>query len=296
MRKVELRSSETGWPTLTAGTADETGIVVVEFEHEADAVCFREALAARLASFSLTLHPDKTHLIQFCRHAGAARTRHGLGRSEIFAFLGFTFACGRTLRSRFLLLRLMRRDCMVAKLKSVKEELRRRRHQPILVQGAWLAQVVSGFFNYHAVATNARALSALRDKVMELWRGSFQRRSQRDFTIWERMTELARDWRRGHVSSIHGPVDASTSNTQGDSRVPDWACSVLCPGGALRNERPYRDPWGDHFIVDIRVVTVVVTKINTSEFCVSIESSLHHSIDTEIMASVDRSPATDMSP
>ena len=63
--------------------------------------------------------------------------------------------CGKSLRGRFLLLRLTRRDRMVAKLKAVKEELRRRRHQPIPVQGAWLAQVVSGFFNYHAVPTNA---------------------------------------------------------------------------------------------------------------------------------------------
>ncbi len=47
--------------------------IVVGFEHEADAVRFREALAARLASFSLTLHPDKTRLIQFGRHAAAAR-------------------------------------------------------------------------------------------------------------------------------------------------------------------------------------------------------------------------------
>ncbi len=135
--------------------------IVVGFEHEADAVRFREALAARLASFSLTLHPDKTRLIQFGRHAATARARRGLGKPETFAFLGFTFVCGKSLRGRFLLLRLTRRDRMVAKLKAVKEELRRRRHQPIPVQGAWLAQVVSGFFNYHAVPTNARALSAL---------------------------------------------------------------------------------------------------------------------------------------
>ena len=106
----------------------------------------------------------------------------------------FTFVCGKSLRGRFLLLRLTRRDRMVAKLKAVKEELRRRRHQPIPVQGAWLAQVVSGFFNYHAVPTNARALSAFRDRVVELWRRSLRRRSQRDFTTWERMRKLASDW------------------------------------------------------------------------------------------------------
>ncbi len=122
------------------------------------------------------------------------RRLRGLGKPETFAFLGFTFVCGKSLRGRFLLLRLTRRDRMVAKLKAVKEELRRRRHQPIPVQGAWLAQVVSGFFNYHAVPTNASALSAFRDRVVEHWRRSLRRRSQRDFTTWERMRKLASDW------------------------------------------------------------------------------------------------------
>ncbi len=72
-----------------------TDDIVVGFEHEADAVRFREALAVRLASFSLTLHPEKTRLIQFGRHAAAARARHGLGKPETFAFLDFTFVCGK---------------------------------------------------------------------------------------------------------------------------------------------------------------------------------------------------------
>ena len=63
--------------------------IVVGFEHETDAVRFREALAARLASFCLTLHPEKTRLIQFGHRAAAARARRGLGKPETFAFLGF---------------------------------------------------------------------------------------------------------------------------------------------------------------------------------------------------------------
>ena len=43
---------------------------------------------------------------------------------------------------------------MRAKLKEVKKELRRRMHQPIPEQGRWLAQVVRGYFAYHAVPTN----------------------------------------------------------------------------------------------------------------------------------------------
>jgi hypothetical protein len=45
-------------------------------------------------------------------------------------------------------------------LKRIKEELRRRMHEPIPEQGAWLKQVVRGFFAYLAVPTNGSALGA----------------------------------------------------------------------------------------------------------------------------------------
>ena len=83
---------------------------------------------------------------------------------------------------------------MRAKLKAIKQELRRRMHQPIPEQGKWLGQVVSGYFNYHAVPTNGRALSAFRYHVIDLWRRALRRRSQRDGTTWERIAAMADDW------------------------------------------------------------------------------------------------------
>ena len=148
----------------------------------------------RLLVFSLSLHPEKTRLIAFGRHAAADRVQRGVGKPETFNFLGFTFICGKTRRGKFLLTRKTRRDRMRAKLKDIKEEMRRRLHQPIPAQGNWLRQVVTGFFNYHAVPTNYRALRAFRDHVINLWRRSLRRRSQRDNTKWERMRKLADDW------------------------------------------------------------------------------------------------------
>jgi RNA-directed DNA polymerase len=168
--------------------------IVVGFEHEADARRFQDAMRARLDAFSLSLHPAKTRLITFGRHAAAERARCGLGKPDTFNFLGFTLICGKSRKGTFLLMRKTRRDRMRAKLQDVKEELRRRRHQPIPVQGTWLGQVVTGFFNYHAIPTNYRALRAFRDHVVTLWRRSLRRRSQRDFTTWERIKKLADDW------------------------------------------------------------------------------------------------------
>jgi group II intron reverse transcriptase/maturase len=168
--------------------------LVVGFEREADARRFWEAMRKRLQEFSLTLHPEKTRLIEFGRCAAANRERRGLGKPETFNFLGFVFICGKSRRGNFLIKRKSRRDRMRAKLSEVRDELRRRMHQTIPEQGKWLRQVVTGFFVYHAVPTNGRALVAFRFHVVNLWRRSLIRRSQKDRTTWERITRLADDW------------------------------------------------------------------------------------------------------
>ena len=120
-----------------------------------DARRFLDEMRERLREFALSLHPEKTRLIEFGRFAAERRKRRGLGKPETFNFLGFTFICGKTRAGKFQIKRKTRRDRMRAKLKMIKEEMRRRMHRPIPEQGKWLGQVVRGYFNYHAVPTNA---------------------------------------------------------------------------------------------------------------------------------------------
>jgi RNA-directed DNA polymerase len=167
---------------------------IVGFQHEADARCFLDAMHERLGKFALSLHPEKTRLIEFGRHAAQNRKRRGFGKPETFDFLGFTFICGKSRRGKFLIKRKSRRDRMRAKLQAIKQELRRRMHQPIPAQGKWLRQVVTGYFNYHAVPTNSPALIAFRYFVTELWKRTLRRRGQRDRTTWARIARLAEDW------------------------------------------------------------------------------------------------------
>ncbi|WP_440269338.1 reverse transcriptase domain-containing protein [Bradyrhizobium ottawaense] len=55
--------------------------VVVGFEREDDARRFLDAMRARLEEFELTLHPAKTRLIEFGRHAAAQRKQRGLRKA-----------------------------------------------------------------------------------------------------------------------------------------------------------------------------------------------------------------------
>ena len=167
---------------------------IVGFEHEADARRFLDMMRERLREFALTLHPEKTRLIEFGRFAAENRKRHGLGKPETFNFLGFTFICGKSRRGKFLIKRKSRHDRMRAKLQEIKRALRRGMHQPIPEQGKWLRQVIVGYFNYHAVPTNGRALVAFRDEITRRWWQAMRRRSQRGALTWTRMKLLADDW------------------------------------------------------------------------------------------------------
>jgi group II intron reverse transcriptase/maturase len=168
--------------------------IVVGFEHETDARRFWDDMRQRFEEFALSLHPDKTRLIEFGRFAATGRAKRGLGKPETFNFLGFTHICGKSRRGNFLLHRRSRRDRVRGKLQDIKEALRRRMHQSIPEQGKWLGQVVRGFFAYHAVPTNGPALAAFHYHVTELWRRTLERRSQKAGLVWARIASIAGHW------------------------------------------------------------------------------------------------------
>jgi RNA-directed DNA polymerase len=128
---------------------------IAGFEHHQDAQRFLADLRDRFAKFGLELHPDKTRLIEFGRFAAERRRARGLGKPETFEFLGFTHICAKERSGRFTLQRITSSKRMRAKLRQVKDELARRRHQPIPEQGRWLASVVRGHCGYHAVPGNS---------------------------------------------------------------------------------------------------------------------------------------------
>src|SRR5207302_10809953 len=169
------RRRETTGDMMIVRYADD---FIVGFQHETDARRFLDEWRTRVEGFALTLHPEKTRLIEFGRFATQDRKRRGLGKPETFNFLGFTFICGKSRNGKFLVKRRTRRDRMKAKLQAIKAELSRRMHWLIPNQGKWLGYVVNGYFNYHAVPTNYRALVRFRDQIICRWKRVLSRRSQ----------------------------------------------------------------------------------------------------------------------
>jgi hypothetical protein len=169
--------------------------VVLGFQQRADAVRFLEAFKERLAKFGLELHPDKTRLIEFGRYAARERKRRGEGKPETFNFLGFTHFCGQRHKTEtFTVWRITAKKRMVAKLKAIKADLRRRKHDRTSQVGVWLRSVVTGYYQYHAVPGNIDQLRLFRKRVNRLWHDVLVRRSQRARKKWEKFAPVFDRW------------------------------------------------------------------------------------------------------
>jgi len=167
---------------------------IIGFERKEDADQFLDELRGRFAQFGLELHPDKTRLIEFGRHAARHRRARGLGKPETFDFLGFTHICATSRSGRFWVKRITISKRMRAKLKEVKDQLMQRMHLPVPEQGRWLASVVGGHMAYYAVPGNTQAVEAFRDQVTRHWHKTLRRRSQKTRINWERMHRIATRW------------------------------------------------------------------------------------------------------
>lgn len=168
---------------------------VLGFQHRHEAEQFLEALKARMERFGLALHTDKTRLLEFGRFAAANRKKRGERKPETFDFLGFTHMCAVKRRTRgFLVKRKTVAKRLRAKIREIKQTLMRQRHAPIPEQGAWLAGVVRGYYNYHAIPGNTPALDTFQREVARAWLHALRRRSQRHRMPWERFNKLDKRW------------------------------------------------------------------------------------------------------
>jgi RNA-directed DNA polymerase len=169
---------------------------VFGFQYESEGRAFLEALREQVEAYGLKLHPTKTRLVEFGRFAESNRRERGQGKPETFDYLGFTHVCGKTRKGGFRIKRITIRKRLRRKLKEIKEELIKRMHRPLEETGKWLASVIRGFTNYHAVPGNMKAPREFYTQIGRLWHWAIRRRSQnaKSRWTWERFYKLQQQW------------------------------------------------------------------------------------------------------
>ena len=202
------------------------------FQYQADAERFLRQLRERLAAHGLELHPEKTRLIEFGRYAESNRRDRGQGPPETFDFLGFTHICGRTRQGKFQVRRQTMAKRMRARLLRIKQQLRARMHEPAAQVGAWLKQVVSGYYRYHCVPGNLPMMAVFRHRVELLWRRVLRNRGDKRKPSWRKLTPLFERW-LPHARVLH-PYPRERFSV----KYPRWEPYAgkppvrICPGGA----------------------------------------------------------------
>src|SRR5262249_17825539 len=174
------------------------------------------------------------------RWASERRQRRGQGKPETFDFLGLTHMCSTTKRGKCTVRRCTIATRLRKKLQEVKQTLRERMHWPIEKLGAWLTRVVVGHYRYYGVPRTMGRLWVFRECILRYWCRTLRRRSQRHRMTWQRMYQLATQWRpEPHIMHPY-PAQRLRVTTQGKSPVRE--CRT--PGsvrGVPGHWHPYRD-------------------------------------------------------
>jgi len=161
------------------------------FEHKEDAEKVLSVLPKRFAKYGLTLHPEKTRLVEFGRHA-RKNTRRQEKKPATFDFLGFTHICARSQQGKFTVHVKTMAKRLRRGLQAIAEWCREHRHDPVDQQQKTLNAKLRGHYQYYGRPTNYRSICQFYRKVRRIWREWLNRRTRGRWLTWERFDTILR--------------------------------------------------------------------------------------------------------
>lgn len=165
------------------------------FQYKEEAERFFEALRIRLEKFGLSVAEEKTKTIEFGRFAEEDRKRRGEGKPKTFDFLGFTHYCSKSQKGSFRVKRKTSGKKFKQKIKAMKTWMRSNRHMEQEVFLQTIRSKLRGHYQYYGITDNFRKIQSyyfLTVKLMFKW---LNRRSQRRSFVWEKFSEILKDFR-----------------------------------------------------------------------------------------------------
>lgn len=156
------------------------------FATKADALRVMEVLPKRLGKYGLTLHPEKTQLIEL------RDPKEGKGNT--FDFLGFTHYMGKSRKGKIILKRKTSRKKFSKSLKELGNWLKKNRHMPIPELITKINQKIRGHYSYYGITFNSRSIQAYYEQVKRLLHKWMNRRGGKRVWTWERYVLLIEQW------------------------------------------------------------------------------------------------------
>jgi group II intron reverse transcriptase/maturase len=196
----EVRPRLNGRATLLRYADD----FVVLFALKDDARRVMDVLPKRFAKYGLTLHPEKTRLVEFRRPSFRDPPQGRCGnRPGTFDLLGFTHFWARSLKGSWVVKRRTARDRFNRAVKRISAWCKLHRHAPIKEQWQKLAAKLRGHYAYYGIRTNSRALQRFRECTRRVWQKWLSRRSRRTPISWEAMARLLERYPLPQARIVH---------------------------------------------------------------------------------------------
>jgi RNA-directed DNA polymerase len=159
------------------------------FQYREDAQRVLEVLPKRFAKFGLTLHPEKTRLVEFGRRAHARATRMQT-KTATFDFLGLTHRGATSRKGKFTVYVSTMKKRLKRGLTAIADWCRRHRHDPVDFQQQTLNAKLRGHYQYYGRPTNYRSLSKFFRAVRSIWHKWLERRTRGKRLTWETFAKL----------------------------------------------------------------------------------------------------------
>jgi hypothetical protein len=153
------------------------------FQYRRDAEKFNKELKERMQKFDLEIAPEKTRLLKFGRFAAEDLSKQST-RPSTFTFLGFEHICGKDRSGKYALIRKPSKKSCRKFTERVKEWLSKHIHWKPKAQAEYLAKMLNGLYEYFGLHHCVGKLKRIHKEVMERWRKTLGRRSQRSRINW----------------------------------------------------------------------------------------------------------------
>jgi RNA-directed DNA polymerase len=159
---------------------------VVVFAQEDDARRFMAVLPKRFAKYGLTLHPEKTRLVEFRRPPSRPPGEGSGTGAGTFDLLGFTHYWGLSLKGNWVVKRKTARDRLRRALRRTIAWCRTHRHDAVREQWKTLVRKLKGHYEYYGIAGNSQALATFYHWARRAWIKWLSRRSNSTHMSWDR--------------------------------------------------------------------------------------------------------------
>jgi hypothetical protein len=159
---------------------------VIVFSNRDAALQVKGMLTERFSEYGLTVHPDKTRLVDFRHPQHSGRKRDGRSKPDTFDLLGFTHYWGKSRKGNWTVKKKTMSKRLTRSVRSIYQWCRKYRHWPVREQWQKLCQKVRGHYAYYGVTGNGRMLNCFRHEVRRAWRIWLNRRNRERKMTWKK--------------------------------------------------------------------------------------------------------------